>query len=74
VNENIDAYVSTPDIGVNKDLTGLFIQFDETNRASIPMGRTHTIAMRMETAMQLLSMQEQSRSAFPFTNQRIARR
>ena len=64
MNENIDAYVSTPDVGVNKELTGLFIQFDETDRASIPTGKTHTIAMKMETAMQLLALLEQIQEHF----------
>jgi hypothetical protein len=64
MNENIDAYVSTPDVGVNKDLTGFFIQFEETSRAGLPMGKTHTIAMKMETAMQLLSMLEQVQERF----------
>jgi hypothetical protein len=64
MNENVDAYVTTPDIGINKELTALFIQFDEMDQSGAPIGRTHTVAMKTETAMQLLAMLEQVQQRF----------
>jgi hypothetical protein len=55
MNENIDVYVCKPDVGINKQLEAVFIQFEVMDRETQEgTGKSHTVAMPMPDAMQLL--------------------
>ena len=55
MNETIDVYVCKPDVGINKKLEAVFIQFEvmdfDTQEGT---GKSHTVLMPMPDAMQLL--------------------
>ena len=55
MNENVDVYVCNPDVGLNKQLTALFIQFEKMD-AEFQRGteKLHTVLMPTRDAMQLL--------------------
>jgi hypothetical protein len=55
MNENIDVYVCKPDVGINKALSGMFIQFEVMDRDKTPTGKPHTVAMTTSDAMRLLA-------------------
>jgi hypothetical protein len=55
VNQNIDVYVCSPDVGINKSLEAVFLVFEVMDRDTQEgTGKSHAVAMRMLDAMQLL--------------------
>lgn len=55
MNENVDVYVCNPDVGLNKQLTAIFIQFEKMDAATQQgTEKSHTVLMPMRDAMQLL--------------------
>ena len=66
--ENVDAYVCEPEVGINPQRQAVFIEFEvmdpETQEGS---GRSHTVRMPVQDAMQLLRTLQhiQKRFALP---------
>jgi hypothetical protein len=55
MNETVDVYVCNPDVGINKVLEAVFIQFEVMDVATQEgTGKSHTVAMPMPDAMWLL--------------------
>jgi hypothetical protein len=55
VNENVDVYVCEPEVGINRQLEAIFIQFNVMDRETHEgTGRSHTVLMSTPDAMQLL--------------------
>ena len=55
MNENVDVYVINPDVGINKSLEGVYIQFELMNPETLEgTGKSHTVLMPTPDAMQLL--------------------
>jgi hypothetical protein len=55
MNENVDVYVCNPDVGINKQLKAVFIQFEVMDAGTQQgTGKSHTVLMPTRDAMQLL--------------------
>jgi hypothetical protein len=55
MSKNIDVYVCAPNAGINKELSGVFIQFEVMDRDKMEgAGKPHTVAMTTSDAMWLL--------------------
>jgi hypothetical protein len=55
MNHNIDVYVCSPDVGINKSLEAVFLVFEVMDRETREgTGKSHAVAMPMLDAMQLL--------------------
>jgi hypothetical protein len=55
MNQNIDVYVCSPDVGINKSLEAVFLVFEVMDRETQEgTGKSHTVGMPMLDAMQLL--------------------
>lgn len=55
MNENLDVYVRNSDVGINKQLEAVFIQFEVMDAATQQgTGKSHTVLMPVPDAMQLL--------------------
>jgi hypothetical protein len=55
MNQNVDVYVCRPDVGINKDLTDVFVMFEVMDPSTmVGTGKSHTVAMTTSDPMQLL--------------------
>lgn len=55
MNKNVDVHVCQPEVGINQQLTAIFIQFEVVERETQECaGRSHTVLMSVPDAMQLL--------------------
>ena len=55
MNEDIDVFVCEPEVGISKQLDAIFIQFEGVDRKTQKgTGRSHTVLMSTQDAMQLL--------------------
>jgi hypothetical protein len=72
MNENVDILVCHPDVGINKTLEAVFIQFEvmhpETQEGT---GKSHTVMMTMPDAMRLLRHLEHIQQKFSLPNPTI---
>jgi hypothetical protein len=65
MNENVDVYVCHPDLGINKSLEGVFIQFEVMDPSTMAgTGKSHTVAMTTSDAMRLLKTLDQIQKMF----------
>jgi hypothetical protein len=62
---NIDLFVCNPNLGINRELSGVFIQFEVADPNTMAgTGKTHTLAMRTSDAMLLLRHLENVQQRF----------
>jgi hypothetical protein len=55
VKDNVDVYVCEPEVGINRQLEAVFIQFNVMDREKQEgTGRSHTVLMSTPDAMRLL--------------------
>jgi hypothetical protein len=65
MNENIDVLVCQPDVGINKQLQAVFIQFEVMDPDTLEgTGKSHTVLMPMPEAMMLLRQLEHIQQKF----------
>ena len=65
MNEKIDMHVCRPDIGINKSLDAVFVQFEQLDKGTLEgTGKSHTVAMTTDDAMQLLRNPDYLRRRF----------
>jgi hypothetical protein len=69
MNKSIDVYVCNPDVGINKSLEAVFIQFEVMDRDTQEgTGKSHTVLMTMPDAMRLLRHLENLQQKFSLPN------
>jgi len=56
--DKIDVFVCNPNIGINKNLSAVYIRFDAVDRQGVYTGKTHAVAMPTPDAMSLLRLLE----------------
>jgi hypothetical protein len=72
MNENVDILVCHPDVGINKTLEAVFIQFEVMNPDTQEgLGKSHTVMMTMPDAMRLLRHLEHIQQKFSLPNPTI---
>jgi hypothetical protein len=65
MNQNIDVYVCSPDVGINKSLEAALLVFEVMDRETQEgTGKSHAVAMSMLDAMQLLRNLQQVQKQF----------
>jgi hypothetical protein len=65
MSKNIDVYVCRPDAAINKDLSGMMIQFEVMDlRKMEGTGKPHTVGMTTSDAMWLLRHLENLQQRF----------
>jgi hypothetical protein len=70
MSKNIDVYVCMPDAGINKALSGVFIQFEIMDPGKMEgTGKPHTVAMTTSDAMWLLRHLENLQQRFSLEKQ-----
>ncbi len=62
--DKIDFFVCNPNAGINKDLSGIYIQFDVLDQKGVLTGATHAVAMPTSQAMLLLRLLEHLQQKF----------
>src|SRR3981189_1767551 len=66
--KNIDVYVCHPDLGITKSLEAVFVQFELMDKGTMEgTGKSHTVAMTTEDAMQLLRNLQHLQAQFHLT-------
>lgn len=69
MNESVDVCVCHPDVGINKSLEAVFIQFEVMDRDTQEgTGKSHTVLMTMPDAMRLLRHLEHIQQKFSLPN------
>jgi hypothetical protein len=62
---NIDLFVCNPNLGINRELSGVFVQFEVADPQNMMgTGKTYSIAMRTTDAMLLLRHLENVQQRF----------
>lgn len=69
--QNVDLYVCEPEVGINRQLESVFIQFEVMNgETGEGTGKSHTILMPVEDAMQLLQTLSHIQKRFSLPEER----
>jgi hypothetical protein len=73
MNANVDIYVCRPNLGVNKILSGVFIQFEVMDKTTLQgTGKPHTVAMTTSDAMRLLALLENAQQRLSLPKEKIS--
>jgi hypothetical protein len=69
--DKIDTFVCNPNAGINKDLSGIYIQFDVLDQKGVLTGATHAVAMPTSQAMLRLLEHLQQKFSLPKPEEEI---